>query len=85
MNHMISCIAAVNTKEYQQPVMLKKWIVVRMANAQCRVMMEKIVVKKKVLQKWIVVKMVNAPRKDMMEKTVAKIRTVIINPLITHL
>ena len=56
-----------------------------MANAQCLVMMVKIVVKKKELQKWTVAKTANAPKKAMMVKTAVRKKKVIINPLISHL
>ena len=48
-----------------------------MVNAQKKVMMVRIVVKKMELQKWIAVRTANALKKDMMVRTVAKMSRII--------
>ena len=51
-------MAAASMKGLKQQL----WIAAKMVNAQCPVIMVKIVAKK--VQQWIVVKMANAPKKD---------------------
>ena len=71
---MISFIHAASMKEPSQILQKldqKRWIVVKTANAQKKVMMAKIVVKK-VMPKWIAARTANAPRKDITARTAVK-------------